>query len=571
MHNRRIPSFAFRHFSMRLLAVMLALVLGLQLLVFITVTTAANRSAMKASEDAMQVTLSSLKTTMETREATLRKFGRLLSQDYAFKALASESDHETLLSAFRSYRKRLGADWLIALDLEGKVLADSLQPEALSVDFSHPELFNAANESPTQEISTILIRDGRAFQVVMVPLRAPMPIAWVGVGFEITDYLAGELEQQSRTKVNLSWRTKGAEPVLIASTLDDDQRAEYLAAHKGNKAREGTHIVRMGGTDYATIETPFTQTSAGTMVVGLQRSMDEALAGYYALRWQLLAVAVVSTLLAAIAALLIARRVTRPVKRLALGAQRISAGHYDTIGDLGVRDEIGALGESFDNMVRGLIERDRVRSMLGKVVSPAIAETLLKQKVDFDGQEQEVSILFSDIRSFTTLCEGHSPSDILRMLNTYLANASDIIDAHGGVVDKYIGDAIMALFGAPVTAPDDPQRAVETAIAMIKAMPALNARFAEDGWPELRIGIGIHTGNAVAGNVGSETRLNYTVLGDAVNLASRLEGLCKDYGVPIIVSEATMQRCTGIRFRELGMVRVKGKQQEVRIYTPEQE
>jgi adenylate cyclase len=554
---------------MRLLAVMLGLVLSLQLLVFITVTTAANRSAMKASEEAMQVTLASLKTTMESREATLRKFGRLLSQDHAFKALASESDHDTLLSAFRSYRKRLGADWLVALDLDGKVLADSLKPDAMTAPFSHPELFEAANASPEQEVSTILIRDGRAFQMVMVPLRAPMPIAWVGIGFEITDFMAGELEQQSRTKVNLSWRAKGAEPVLFASTLDDDQRGEYLAAHQGSRVREGTHIVRLADTDYATIETPFTETGAGTMVVGLQRSMDEALAGYYALRWQLLGVAAVSTLLAAVAALVIARRVTRPVKRLALGAERISAGHYDTIGDLGVRDEIGALGESFDNMVRGLIERDRVRSMLGKVVSPAIAETLLTQQVDFDGQEQEVSILFSDIRSFTTLCEGHSPSDILRMLNTYLASASDIIDEHGGVVDKYIGDAIMALFGAPVTAPDDPQRAVETAIGMVKALPALNERFAADGWPELKIGIGIHTGIAVAGNVGSETRLNYTVLGDAVNLASRLEGLCKDYGVPIIVSEATMRRCSGIQFRELGIAKVKGKQEEVRIYTPE--
>jgi adenylate cyclase len=217
-------------------------------------------------------------------------------------------------------------------------------------------------------------------------------------------------------------------------------------------------------------------------------------------------------------------------------------------------------------MVRGLIERDKVRAMLGKVVSPAIAEELLSQKIDFSGQEQEVSVLFSDIRGFTTLCEGRSPSAILQMLNTYLATVSDVIDARDGVVDKYIGDAVMALFGAPLSAPDDPQRAVETALTMINVLPGLNAQFAREGWPPLAIGVGIHTGIVVAGNIGSETRLNYTVLGDTVNLASRLEGLCKMYGVAVIVSEETMQHCSGIVFRELDLVRVKGKREAVTIY-----
>lgn len=558
--------FVFRHFRTRLLAIIVLLVLALQALVFFTVTTAANRGAMSASDEALQVTLSSLKYTMAQREGILRKYARLLSHDFAFKALASENDHDTLISAFRSYRKRLGADWMFVVDMEGKVVADTLNTAMTGVPFVHPSLIQAAIDGGTDETSSIRIVGDKAYQVVVVPLKGPLNIAWVGIGFEITDFLAGELEQQTHTRVNISWRSKGASPVLYSSNLDDAQRASYLAAIGAAPVREQPHVIRMGGTDYVEIETALYTTAEGAMVAALQRSLDEALADYRKLRVQLLALFVLSTLIAAVAARFIALHVTRPVQRLAASAGRVSEGHYETIGDIGARDELAALAASFDDMVRGLIERDKVRAMLGKVVSPAIAEELLAQEIDFSGQEQEVSVLFSDIRGFTSLCEGRAPSDILSMLNDYLATVSDLVDARDGVVDKYIGDAVMALFGAPLVAPDDPQRATETALAMVRALPALNAQFAAGGWPPLAIGVGIHTGIAVAGNVGSATRLNYTVLGDTVNLASRLEGLCKHYGVPVIVSADTMRRCSGIAFRELDLVKVKGKQEAVAIF-----
>jgi adenylate cyclase len=555
--------FQFRHFRTRLMAIIVLLVLALQALVFLTVTVAANRGAVHTSEETLQVTLSSLKEIMATRELTLRRDSRLLSQDFAFKTLVSESDHATLNSAFKSYRKRLQADWMFVLDLEGRVLADTLHPEAEQVPFSQPALLEAVAASTQQETASVQVIDGKAYQVVVVPLMGPLPIAWVGIGFEITDFLAGELEQQTHTRVSLAWRAPSGPATLLASTLDEDQRRDFVAQPRPGEAGQ---ILTMAGKEYVAIEAPLYQTSAGTLTGALQRSLDEALADYRLLRWQLLGVFVFSTLLAAAAAMFIARKVTQPVLRLAEGAQRISAGHYETIGDIGAHDELGALASSFDGMVRGLVERDKVRAMLGKVVSPAIAEELLSQAIDFGGQEQEVSVLFSDIRGFTTLCEGRSPSAILEMLNTYLATVSDMIDARHGVVDKYIGDAVMALFGAPLTAPDDPQRAVETALTMINALPGLNAQFARAGWPALAIGVGIHTGIVVAGNIGSATRLNYTVLGDTVNLASRLEGLCKLYGVTVIVSEMTMRRCQGIAFRELDLVRVKGKREAVTIY-----
>jgi adenylate cyclase len=558
--------FVFRHFRTRLLAIILLLVLLLQALVFFTAGAAAKRNALRASDEALQVTLASLKDTMAAREGNLRKYSRLLSHDFAFKALASESDHDTLISAFTSYRKRLNADWMFVLDMNGLILADTLQPNVMGTMFSQPALVAAVATSATMETSSIQVVNGKAYQVVVVPLKSPIPMAWVGIGFEITDSLAEELERQTHTKVSLAWRGQGGTARLFASTLNDDERRDFLATQRDAGLRAEAHVMPLAGTDYVAIETALYDTGHGTLVAALQRSLDDALADFHDLRWQLLAVSLLSTVLAVMAAVVIARRVTRPVQRLAAGAQRISEGHYETLGDIGSDDEFGGLAAAFDNMVRGLIDRDKVRAMLGKVVSPAIAEELLSQPIEFGGQEQEVSVLFSDIRGFTTLCEGRAPSAILAMLNEYLATVSALIDQRAGVVDKYIGDAVMALFGAPLGAADDPQRALETALAMVRALPQLNERFARDGWPPLAIGIGIHTGIVVAGNIGSSTRLNYTVLGDTVNLASRLEGLCKYYGVPVVVSGTTMARCTGIVFRELDLVRVKGKHEAVLIY-----
>ncbi|MBF8270727.1 MAG: cyaA 2, partial [Gammaproteobacteria bacterium] len=143
-----------------------------------------------------------------------------------------------------------------------------------------------------------------------------------------------------------------------------------------------------------------------------------------------------------------------------------------------------------------------------------------------------------------------------------------VIDKHGGVVDKYIGDAIMALFGAPLAMSDHASRAVACALEMISELEKNNVIFREKGWPELAMGVGIHTGKVVVGNMGSKDRLNYTAIGDGVNLAARLESVTKDFAVPIVISEATMRQAPGFQYRELDVIRVKGKQEAVKIFTP---
>lgn len=540
------------------MAIIVLLVVALQAGVFFTISNAANRNAVQASQEALQLTARSLQAIMLTRESTLRKNARLLSNDHALKTLVSEGDADTILSAFQSYQARLGADTMVLLDMEGQIQADS-QPQ--KTDYS--ALIGAARTDPAQESSGILVLGQRAYQMVLVPLKAPTPIAWLGIGFAISDRLTGELEQQTHTHVSLMVLDP-RHPVVLASTLSSSQRGSLLA-HPMPQTKTSFSFM-LQGHPYMSLVLPLNRTGNQVLLAVLQRSLDDALAGFRALRWQLLGIFLLSTLLAALAGMLIARRVTRPVERLAQGAEQIRNGQYQMIGDIGQNDEFGELAQTFDNMVRGLMERDQVRSLLGKVVSSAVAEELLSRRIELGGEEREVTILFSDIRGFTGLAEGRSPSTVLALLNTYLSQMSELIDEQQGVVDKYIGDAVMALFGAPISAPNDPMRAMACALAMVAALPKLNQQFAASGWPELSIGIGVHTGNVVAGNVGSTARLNYTVLGDNVNLAARLEGLCKKYLVGIVASDATVARCPHIAFRELDRVRVKGKRQAVGVY-----
>jgi adenylate cyclase len=230
------------------------------------------------------------------------------------------------------------------------------------------------------------------------------------------------------------------------------------------------------------------------------------------------------------------------------------------------RDELGELASAFNHMQRGLAERDRVRSLLGKVVSPAIAEELLSREIELGGEEREVSVLFSDVRNFTTLAERASPREVVELLNRYLTRASAIVERHGGVVDKYIGDGMMALFGAPLAHPDHAARAVRCALELGESLAGLNRELSLA--QPLAIGVGVHTDRVVAGNMGSLDRLNYTVIGDGVNLASRLEGLTRRYGVAAIASDATRAASPELAFRELDRVRVKGRSAPVAIFEP---
>jgi adenylate cyclase len=185
------------------------------------------------------------------------------------------------------------------------------------------------------------------------------------------------------------------------------------------------------------------------------------------------------------------------------------------------------------------------------------------------GRKAELTVLFSDVRGFTTISEGLQPDQLATLMNEYLGAMTEIIRHHRGTLDKYIGDAIMAFWGAPVGDPEHARHAVLGALGMMERLPELNKALVAKGWPALKIGIGVNTGIMTVGDMGSPVRQSYTVMGDAVNLGSRLEGITKQYGVAIIVGEGTREKL-GDEFilRELDRVRVKGKAEPVGIYEP---
>jgi len=183
------------------------------------------------------------------------------------------------------------------------------------------------------------------------------------------------------------------------------------------------------------------------------------------------------------------------------------------------------------------------------------------------GTRREMSVLFSDIRGFTTVSERGQPEEIVAQLNEYFSRMVAVLFNHHGTLDKFVGDMVMALFGAPVDDELHADHAVAAALEMLSELAALNRRWTAEGRPELNIGIGINSGDMVAGNIGSETIMSYTVIGDAVNLGSRLESLNKQYGTRIIISENTRQRLrNGYDVHSLGEVVVKGKSQAVAIF-----
>lgn len=218
-------------------------------------------------------------------------------------------------------------------------------------------------------------------------------------------------------------------------------------------------------------------------------------------------------------------------------------------------------------------DRRRVRAMLGQYVSPAVLNTVLERYQDQleaeVGSEECLTILFSDIRGFTNLSETQSPAKVVEMLNYYFSSMTDAIFSHDGTIDKFIGDAIMAFWGAPIRDDQHAIKGVRAAIEMHQRLAEVNQWLTGKGYPTIDIGVGLNTGAVILGNIGSRRKLDYTVIGDNVNLASRLEGLTKPYGCPIIISEYTYDQLQGeIPCYLVDLVRVKGKQHPIKIYAP---
>lgn len=262
-----------------------------------------------------------------------------------------------------------------------------------------------------------------------------------------------------------------------------------------------------------------------------------------------------------------ARVMSGALRRVSNALVRLKQQEYVKVDAVRTGDELEELAIGFNTMVDGLQERDKLKSTFGKYMTEAIVEHLMAGKVQLGGETLTATILFSDIRSFTSISEKMDAKQLVALLNEYFTEMVDVVIDEGGVVDKYIGDAIMAVFGAPIPKPESAVHAVRAAVRMRQALVALNESLVARGMQRIETGIGIHTGEVVAGNIGSEKRMEYTVIGDTVNLASRLESSTKELGAPVLISQDTYDLVKDyFEVRPVKEITVKGREQQVMTY-----
>jgi class 3 adenylate cyclase len=272
-----------------------------------------------------------------------------------------------------------------------------------------------------------------------------------------------------------------------------------------------------------------------------------------------LALCIGAGLLGVLIAFFVSRSISEPLRLLARKARRIHQGDLTVTFEADSRDEIGELNATMAEMVEGMRDRDFIRAAFGRYVSPDLVDRFIADpsSLDLGGQLVRVTLLMSDLRGFTRLSEALPPQKMVRLLNNYLGAMTEVIRAHRGTIIEFIGDAILVVFGAPLKADDDPARAVRCAVAMELRLRELNAANAELDLPRLSMGIGLHTGDVVAGNIGSDQQAKYGVVGEAVNLTARIESLT--LGTQLIISDALREAVGDVVV--LGahrVVRVKG-------------
>lgn len=287
---------------------------------------------------------------------------------------------------------------------------------------------------------------------------------------------------------------------------------------------------------------------------------DRAFEAVFRVQRQNILIVVMILTVAFIIVYLFSRTLTLPIVELLHAARRIEQGDYAVQIKPSTRDEIGSLTVAFMQMVHGLRERQKIKEEFGKFVNPEIAERAIQGSLRLGGEKKHCTVLFTDIRGFTQFSESRQPEEVVDFLNRYFTAMVDSVTVTDGVVDKFIGDAIMAHWGALLPQKDEAKRAVNSALLMRQSLIDLNHSFALEGIPHINFGLGINTGPVIAGQVGSEKRLEFTVIGDAVNLASRIEYLNKEFGTDILISEST-RRILGDDYHLVAMppVPIRGK------------
>jgi adenylate cyclase len=507
--------------------------------------------------------------TQAEQSQTLLAIVSSLTLDFGFRAAFGTRDPATFFDAALNVLDRsLGSvDMLLITDLDGEIIIDTNLLGMTRLEGQWRALVDAADRSEDGLAETVIVIEGEPFEVMAVPLYLPRQVAWILGGYRIDGPFLETVKDVTLSDVSLLRVAPEQPPRVIASTLAPENwtlLAQQVDLSMVNSAQPQRIV--LATEEYGTLPRRLTGTADTEQLVALiQRSYGENRENQQRFQGLLVQFYILILLASCIAVVLLSRSIANPLTRLAAVVRQIEKGDYSREVRIKARDELGQLADSVNSMARGLAEKEKVRDLLGKVVSRQIAEELLRNPVELGGEERVVTMMFVDIKGFTAFCEGRPPAQVLAILNRYLSHITDIVEANKGVVDKFNGDAVMALFGAPVAHLEDTANGVGAALEILSTIGALGP---PDGPADLQLEacIGLHTGLVVAGNLGSLSRLNYSVIGDSVNLASRLESLTRLYGLSCIVSEETVRDAADFLYRELDLVQVFGRQEPVRIY-----
>jgi class 3 adenylate cyclase len=460
-----------------------------------------------------------------TRFAGSNRFPALLFEEPDLQHLAQDVNYELELTS--------EAATLVAFaDIEGKPVAAILQGNALSdpaVAVPAPLMNAVIARADTSAFGYQLVREGLYDVHVRLLRLVNEPVGFVVLGTPINDALAQDLRPAGGGHVCFA-----AGGRCVASTLSDT-----VALRESQMVAPGADRLEIDGQSWSIISSALPGGASDIRRI-IAIPLGDVLRPFNRIQWALRLAGIGALLIGLGLALVLARGLSRPIRSLVRATESVARGDYTVHIETTSTDEIGTLADSFNHMTEGLRLKEQYRGLLDKVVSPEIAAEMMRGEIMLGGETREVTTLFADLRGFTAMTEGMDPRQVIAILNQVMEQASNAVEAEGGVVDKYVGDEIMALFGAPIARPDDPARAVRAAIRIRDAIGTIAEGRAARGERTLGVGIGINTGEAVAGNMGSPRRLNYTVLGESVNIASRLCSQAKPQ--EILMSEETYLR-----------------------------
>lgn len=425
-----------------------------------------------------------------------------------------------------------------------------------------------------QEVGYLLVEAGerrgeQVREVFITPVRDPQTQTFLGAfvfGLPLPAIADRILyEQTRRSDYGEIMGGIFIEGKLVSSTVPEDQKntiERALANALAHSAQDNQEILlSIGHSQHRLIyrvlnpDSPFPKALQVNLypLASLQREILD-------LRRSAISLAIIALLVAFVLVMLISRSLSGPIRTLVLATQEIERGNYDVRVPV-TRDEVGHLAHAFNDMAAGLALQEKYRSILNAVADRTVAERLIENREALGGELRDVAMLFCDIRGFTALTEKMPPHEVIDLLNEHMTLLTQVAYDHGGIVDKFVGDLIMVLFGAPITTGHDAQRAVDCAQAMLHARHSLN----QNCLHPLEIGIGIATGNVVAGCMGSDQRLSYTVIGHRVNLASRLCSIAQA-GEIVVDAETAQSLSPTTPISPLPAMQLKGISEPVEIF-----